>query len=293
MKKKKKFKITRPIIFIFALVGVILWSAVAVSPGKTLDVNFLNVGQGDAIYASLPTGEDFLIDGGPDNAVLSQLGEVMPFYDRQINLVIATHNHADHIKGLIEVLNRFEVKEIWISGAVNTTQTYLQFLEAVNKEKQQGASVKTVRSGDQIELGSATIKVLFPVENVDGDSFNDQHDATVVTRLTYGLVDFLFTGDLKENHEQEILNSQFSILNSEVLKIPHHGSASGLLDAFLDAVKPKYAVIQVGANNKFGHPTPSVLKKLEDRVIPYYRTDKNGRVEIATDGEHIFVKSQR
>lgn len=279
------------IIPILVVLAVVLWSAVAVSPGSTLDVHFVDVGQGDAIYGRLPSGEDFLIDGGPDNKVLSELGEVMPFWDREINLVVASHNHADHIRGLIDVLEKYQVKEIWLTGATHNTKTYEKFRQTIDNEKD--ALVKKVKAGDERELGMAKIRVLFPIESKDSLAPDDQHDATIVTRLSYGEVDYLFTGDLNEGHEQEILNSSFGILNSEIFKVPHHGSATGLLEEFLDAVKPKYAVIQVGANNQFGHPAPSIIRKLDDRLIPYFRTDQNGRVEISTDGKNIFVKTKR
>lgn len=287
---------SRRLIPLFALVAVILWSAVAVSPGKTLDVYFLNVGQGDAVYGRLPTGEDFLIDGGPDNKVLSELSAVMPPWDKTIDLVIASHNHADHIKGLVGVLAQYDVKEIWLSGAVHTTQTYLDFLAKVKKEKEGGAVVWTAKAGDKKELGAAQITVLYPVKLQEGLRPDDQHDATIVAKLSYSKISYLLTGDLNEDHERNILaqNAQnVQVVQSEVLKVPHHGSATGLLEEFLDAVKPKYVVISVGKGNKFGHPAASAIKKLADRSIPHYRTDENGRVQVSTDGEHIFVKTQR
>lgn len=283
----------RRIIPALAAVAALVWFAVFGGSSNALDVYFLNVGQGDAIYGRTPTGEDFLIDGGPNNKVLSELGKVMSFWDREIDLVIATHNHSDHIGGLDDVLEKYEVKEIWISGSIHTTQTYFKFLEAAKKEKENGAALEVVKAGDQISLGDATFRVLFPLKSQEGSQPSDQHDATLVTKLSYGDIDYLLTGDINEGHEQEILNSSFDILNSEILKVPHHGSATGLRDQFLDAVNPEIAVIQVGAKNRFGHPSDPILGKLEDRAITTYRTDQNGRIKISSDGKNIFVKTKK
>lgn len=298
MKRKKSWILSvNPKLFLRVIIpglialAIIIWSAVAAAPGTTLDIFFLDIGQGDAIYGRLPTGEDFLIDGGPNNKVLNELGQIMPFWDHHINLLIASHNHADHIGGLDDVLERFDVDEIWVSGAKHDSQTYQKFEQLTKAEP--GATIRIVKLGDSKNVGRGLFKILYPIDSQEGISPKDQHDATVVTKLSYGDIDFLFTGDLNETHEQEILNSSSSILNSEILKVPHHGSASGLLDNFLDAVQPRYAVIQVGAQNKFGHPTQSVLNKLSNRSIPTYRTDQNGRVEISTDSENVFVKNQK
>ena len=279
-------------IVIVALAGVVIWTAAADVGDSLLHLYALNVGQGDAIYLRLPSGHDLLFDGGPGEGVLSQLGEVMPFNDREIDLVIATHNHADHIGGLDDVLDRYEVKEIWLTGAVHDTKTYSNWFKSVKQEEQQGAKVVEVSSGVTKQFGEITLSTLHPPDDFKGKTPKDQHDATIVTKVSFRDFDALLTGDLNEEHEQKILDFQSQILDSEVMKVPHHGSASGLSEQFLDSVKPKLAIISVGKGNQFGHPAPSILRKLREHQVETYRTDEQGRIELVSDGERYSAKTE-
>lgn len=270
------------LIFIFLTV----WTfALNGSDGK-LHLDFLDIGQGDSSYFSTPDGHDGLVDGGPNDKVLRELGKVMPVGDRVIDLMIATHPDADHIGGLAGVLERYDVGEIWLNGAVHTTETYLKFLEAVKKEKEGGAIVKVVTRGDRSDFGETSLQVLAPFESFEGRQPKEQNEGTIVARITYKDFSVLLTGDLEFALEDRLVANKGDIfpLKSNILKVGHHGSAGSTSGNFIDAVKPKLAVISVGKDNRYGHPAKRVLDLLDKYKIPTYRTDNNGRVEIESDG---------
>ncbi|MEK7511617.1 MAG: MBL fold metallo-hydrolase [Patescibacteria group bacterium] len=253
-----------------------------------LRVYFLNVGQGDAIYIRTPNGQDILIDGGPDNSVLSELGEVMPFWDREIDVMILTHPHNDHVTGLVEVLRRFKVNQIYYTGALHTAPHYLAWLEEIKKQKLKLNIVQDffeVKFGDDLKL-----QFLYPQKNLVNQSFKELNDSSIVNRMVYKNVAYLFTGDASEKVEQELLKmgkDKKIELRSDVLKVGHHGSSSSSSESFLKAVNPKTAVIQSGVDNEFGHPHYKIIKRLERLGVKIIRNDENGMVEISTDGDQF------
>lgn len=253
-----------------------------------LVVTFLDIGQGDGILITTPNRQHILIDGGPDSSVLTQLGAVLPFTERTIDLAIASHNHADHITGLNAVLERYDVQKMWISGAIHTTNSYLEMLQLI-KEKQIPAELAW--RGKSLDIDGVRLEVLYPLENKEGQRPNDQHDATIVVRLSYGSTDFLLTGDIDDSHEAAMLAAGVPV-EAEVLKVPHHGSASGLTPEFLVAVDPEYAVIQVGADNRFGHPTSVVLNRLSAAGVPVFRNDQHGTIQAVSDGQTVHVTAE-
>ncbi len=254
-----------------------------------LKVAYLNVGQGDSILLTTPNHHHILIDGGPDATVLTRLGEEMHFPERTFDLVLATHNDADHITGINEVLRRYDVKQLWINGAIHTTNEYLELLGNI---KDTGVPTEVVWKGKNTNIDGVNIDVLWPLESAEGKRPKEQNAETIVTKVTYGTQRFLFTGDIAEEQEQGILNSGADVM-AEVLKEPHHGSKSGLALNFLNAVNPLYAVIQVGADNKFGHPAPSILQKLEDKGVEVFRNDKQGTIYAITDGQTLQVRPKK
>lgn len=271
-----------------ALVGArpTLWSNNA--QGK-LKVAFLDIGQGDSILLTTPHNKHILIDGGPDSTVLTRLGEQLPFRDHTIDLMVASHNHSDHIVGLNAVMARYDVKKMWISGAIHTTNDYLQMIRLINDKK---IPTEVVYKGKEADIDGVHLRVIHPADSAWMQRPADQHDATIVIRAQYGQKSFLLTGDLNEGHEANILASGENIA-ADVLKEPHHGSDTGLLPAFLQAVHPTYAVIQVGKNNTFGHPAPSTLQKLQQAGVKIFRNDLNGTITAVTDGQTLTVRSQK
>jgi beta-lactamase superfamily II metal-dependent hydrolase len=241
-------------------------------PGA-FSVHFIDVGQGDAILVE--SGDaDILVDGGPSgSAVLSYLaGQQVP----DIDLLVATHPHADHIGGLDDVLAQYSVHEVWTNGATATSQTYQTFATAVAAE---GAVQRQVRRGYSAQLGGLTLTALHPVDPLTGDTNGD----SIVLRLSCGSMDVLLTGDATESSEASMLADTSVNLEADVLKVGHHGSRTSTTNAFLNAVTPQDAVISVGAGNTYGHPTQETLNRLAAHGTTVYRTDLNGTVVLSSD----------
>jgi len=289
------------IIGILIIIASILWLAIF---QKTDDEKFhlymLDVGQGMAIYIRFPDGFDILYDGGPNSKVLEELGDVMPAWDRQIDLIISSHNHADHITGLIDVLENFEVNEIWISGAIHTTKTYEKFLNAMD-ESDAKISICNVRAychTPNVENGN--IEILYPFEDLTGTRPNNQNNASLVARIEYGETSILLPGEIEKDVERNFVEYYCSDdvraycntpLQSDILQSPHQGSKSSSSEIFIDVVDPELILIAVGADNKFGHPHKEVLDRYEVRDIDFFRTDKCDRLEIEADLEDYEIIS--
>lgn len=243
-----------------------------------LRVRFLDVGQGDSILIDTPSGEHILIDGGPDDQLLQRLDQfVAP--PRQFALVVASHNHADHITGLTQAIREFPTQSIWLSGAVHTSGAFAQWLETVGAS---GATVTTVQAGEERTVGGVQLRVLHPFEDFEGKTPDHQHDATVVLKLSYGATSFLLTGDLELDNERELLTRDRAALRADVLKVSHQGSKGSSTTEFLLAVDPEVAVISVGPN-QFGHPHQETLDRLGELGIPVFRTDQDGTVTCTSN----------
>jgi competence protein ComEC len=277
-------------IFIFILITLFLGVYILQPSDNNLHVYFLNVGQGDSIYVRIGSDYDILVDGGPDNSVLSELGDVMPVWDREINLVILTHPHADHVAGLIDVLKRYKVDEIISNDSPATTSEYIEWLKLI---KEKNIHLELVKSGDIKSINEkTTLKFLWPKESYLNKSVNDQNETSVVAKLQYNLFSVLLTGDINEDVEKEIMSKKEN-LTSNILKIPHHGSATGLHENFLRLINPNIAVVSVGEKNRFGHPAKPTLQKLEHFNIKILRTDTDGRIEIVSDGMKFWTKVEK
>lgn len=254
---------------------------------KALEVDFFDVGQGDSALIKTPAHQKILIDGGPSNAVVEKLGENMPFYDKNIDLIILTHPHADHLVGLIEVLKRYKVKKILATGAINSTPDYLAWLEEIKKENvpvEIASAGQTINFGDNLEM-----KIFAPMEDFVGKQPDDLNNTSIVAKLIFGDTSFLFVGDTEKEVEAKLIASGAD-LKADVLKVGHHGSHNASSQEFLDAVKPKFAVISVGAKNTFGHPSPITLENLKKVGAEVFRTDQDGDVKITSDGVEVKIK---
>jgi len=278
---------------VLLLIAILVWSVALTMPDNKLHVTFLDVGQGDAILIQTPNHQNILIDGGPDPQKINlELSKKLPFWDRTIDLVISTQPQADHITGLVEVLQRYKVKWVLESGVTYDSYIYKEWLNLI-EEKQINREIAT--AGQVIDSGSGIeIEVLNPPAKLFQETSDDVDNNGVVIRLSWGKVSFLFTADIRNEAEFELV-SQRANLKSTVLKVAHHGSKTSTSPQFLAAVDPEIAVISVGGNNTFGHPSPEVVERLVNRLSEekVYRTDKKGTIEFITDGERLWVKTER
>jgi competence protein ComEC len=269
------------------LANVLAWIAVFSCQGNNfLRVSFLDVGQGDSTFIETPYQNQILVDGGPGSAVLEKLGREMPFWDRTLDLVVLTHPEKDHMAGLIEVLKKYKVKNILWTGIVRDTAEYREWTDAVEKES---ANVVLAKAGEKISFGDAEFDVLFPLENMQGQELKDSNNSSVVIKLVYGENSFLLTGDLVDKGEEEIMQSGENV-DSDVLKVAHHGSKTSSEESFISAVSPETAVISAGKNNSYGLPAAEILDELSNYGINILRTDLSGDITILSDGKNLIYK---
>ena len=240
-----------------------------------------------------PSHQNILIDGGPSpQAIDLELSKKLPFWDRTIDLMISTQPQADHITGLMEVLKRYKVKQVLEPGVPYNSSIYHEWLELV-EEKQIKHDI--ARAGQEIDLGnSIKLEILNPPSEFFEGTSSDVDNNGVVLRLSWDGVSFLLTADIREEAEFELI-AQRASLKSTVLKVAHHGSKTSTSSQFLAAVDPQIAVISVGADNRFGHPSPEVVEMLRERLgeDKVYLTSQNGTIEFTTDGERLWVKAEK
>ncbi|MBT2701383.1 MBL fold metallo-hydrolase [Bacillus sp. ISL-40] len=269
----KKLKVILSLLLVFSILGGIKTQA-----ASKMTVHYINVGQGDSIYIKTANGDDIIIDGGNKDG-----SDVVAYLKKQgvkdIEVMVATHPDVDHIGGLDEVLNAFKVKSVYAPKVSHTTQAYSDFLNAVKRE---GVGIKAVVKGLRIPLKGVTATFVAPVKTYG----SDLNDWSAVLRIVYGSKSFLFTGDAEFKSETDMINSK-QTLRSDVLKVGHHGAKTSTSIAFLNAVKPTYAVISVGKGNSYGHPTSDTLNRLKAANVKVFRTDQQGHIIASTDGKTI------
>ena len=237
-----------------------------------------------------------VVDGGERPLLMARLlGEHMRFNDRSIDIVAASHPNSDHIGGLLQVLERYDVGAVLERRIEYESATYEAWARAVDEEQTQGARVIEAGAGLAIMLDNdVRLEVLGPPRELLRGTGSDADNASLVLRLTYGEVSFLLTGDVFAVGERAMLASGVN-LDSDVLKVPHHGSDTSSTAEFLSAVSPAVAVISVGAENRFGHPGEGVVRRLRGFVGEdgLYMTSERGAVEFITDGETLWVQTER
>lgn len=260
----------RKYLFVAVLIFLILFSALAFA--ETLRIYFLDVGQGDASLVVASTGEVVLIDSGPSEGAI--LGHLSSLGINHIDLVIASHPHADHITGMDKIIGMYKPRAYMDPGVPHTTETYERVLQAVKRN-----GVRYYQATERrIKLGPILLTVLPP------GHFGDLNNDSTVVRLDFGRFSCLFTGDIEREREQELIRIARDKLDVDVLKVPHHGSSTGTTVTFLKATTPEVAVIPCGRGNKYGHPHQEALQALQSLGIAVYRTDLNGTILVKTDG---------
>lgn len=268
------------------LASSLVWYAIFRESRSGLSVSFLNVGQGDAVFIETPRGNQILIDGGAGRRVLSELGSVMPAYDRSIDLVIATQTDLDHLGGLVEVAKNFRIGRVVENGYKANTQVFGDWERALAEKH---ISHDTVSVGDRIQLGDGVyLDILGPFPEDFDPEPKKANEVMVVARLVYGKHSFLFTGDIERADEIRLTQSGLDIA-SDVLKVAHHGSKYSSTDLFLEKVSPLFTVVSAGANNRYGHPHAETLDRLGALGAKLFRTDKDGRLLFTSDGKALVA----
>lgn len=280
LKRNLKLYFISAVLIINAIIFYFLNSVTS----SNLQVAFLNVGQGDAIFVTAPGGNQMLVDGGANNSVLRELGKVMPFYDRSIDVVVATHADQDHIGGLIEVLKRFKVDLFVRSNTTSTSAVYKE-LEALIAEK--NIKEQVITTPINLILGAgAEFDIVFPDQNTAGWETNE---SSIVGKLVYGQNSFLLTGDSPQKIEKYLVSKYGSFLDSDVLKAGHHGSKSSSAEIFVGTVSPVYSVISAGLNNRYGHPSPEIVDLFTSFQEQILSTFNQGGIIFESDGQKLKI----
>ncbi len=285
LKRKQKYAVRSiifVIIFIIALVGYIRDQHNADKIEDAVEMHIIDVGQGDSVLFKTPMG-NVLIDAGTNSSEQS----LFDYLDSQgvydFEYCIFTHPHEDHIGGADMIFENYDVRNVIISPAVTTTRTFEIFLDALERSE---ANVIEAVAGDKYKLGDLEMMIMGPT--VVGNQ-RDLNNTSVITRISYGSVRMLFTGDAEKQQEGDILHSFSSLeLNCDFLKMGHHGSSTSSSDKFIDAVSPSFAAISCGRDNDYGHPHREIIQLLEKRGIEYHRTDEEGSLVYICDGKSIW-----
>ena len=267
------------------LLALVWYAALLEDRRGLLTVSFLNIGQGDAVFIDAPSGRQVLIDGGPDASVLRELGKVSPWYDRSIDVVVATHPDLDHIGGLIDVLPRYRVATIVHSSVLGSTSGWERFR---SESKEETTDIRIGERGQVYDLGGgARFEILFPDRSVVGLETNV---GCIVARLTYGSTSFMLPCDTDKNVEQYLARLDGEKLKSNVLKAAHHGSKTSSLPLFVGYVSPEYGVYSRGCGNSYGHPHQEVIDTFARFGIPTLDTCEEGTITFVSDGQMVVRK---
>ncbi len=267
-------------------VGLLALLGIYTLPDGKLHVIFLDVGQGDAILITTPSGQHILIDGGPAATQLNwQLGKHLPFWTRSLNLVVNTHPDADHLSGLVPLLDRYHIDQVLISDKRNESSLSRAWQD---KLKQYQLEPIVAQANMQLDLGDGIkATILNPGPASTGQPNVNNH--AVVMRLDMGQISFLLPGDIESPVEQNLVSSH-APLAATILKSPHHGSGTSSSEPFLKAVQPQVVIIQVGKDNQFGEPKPEVLARYAEHGATVFRTDQDGTIELITDGQTVTAR---
>jgi len=268
----------------FVLLLILIFIYQQESKPHDLEVYFLDVGQGDSILIRTPDNIDILIDGGPDKKVLTEIGKILPFWDQNIELMILSHPHDDHLVGLVAVLNKYEVDKVIYDSQDEKNNNFQEFKKII---KEKNIPISQSFYGEQINFSQDLyLQIIFPFKNIDLEKIENLNNTSIVTRLVYKNNKFLFTGDVEQETEQLILQNQIDI-QADILKVGHHGSKTSSSENFLDAVQPLEAVIMCGIDNKFKHPHFITLYKLNARNTNIFRTDQDKTIKCNSNGVDI------
>ena len=269
---------------LFLLITLVIWIPILDKRDSTFQVHVLDVGQGSAALVVTPSGQQILIDGGAGSTVLQALAHHVPFWDRSLDVVVATHPDTDHIGGLIPVLNRFAVERVVRPGIVADSDVANAFTNAIAHSRTREI---IARRGMELDFGDGVrMTILFPDRDVSTIGTND---GSIIGRISYGETSLLFTGDSPQRIE-EYLVVLGDPLASHILLVGHHGSDTSSSELFLGSTGAVHAAISRGCNNRFGHPHEEVLNRLQQFEMQIYDTCDEGSISFISDGENIVVR---
>lgn len=281
---------------LLAILVIALGLAFASRSDELLHLYFCDVGQGDAILIKTPQNRQILVDGGQGDQVLKCLSEALPFYDRTLDLIVLTHPHADHVGGLTDVLRSYQVEKVVFWQVPYDSADFREFVDLVGEK---GLPVLEMVAGEVLALDQQTrAEIWYPLSenelellgtSIDPYDGEDVNDSSIIFRLVCGDFEALLTGDAPET-VQGLLLRQEKVLESDVLKIAHHGSKDGLDERFLEKLRSRLAVISVGENNRYGHPHKETLEELENAGVEIKRTDQDGTIEVVSDCKTWWVR---
>jgi competence protein ComEC len=285
MKLNKNLKLFS-LIFLILVNIIIFYTIYYLNNDGILKIIFLDVGQGDSILIEAPNGNQVLIDSGADKSVLKALSRNIPFYDRSIDVLIATHPDQDHIGGFPEILKRYKVNKFLNNGLQSDSKTFQEIENQIkNKNIEEGRLVKN----EIIDLGDGIfLKVLYPNIELEGDDTNKN---SVVLKLIYGDTSILLTGDIPTDVEKYLTMSSGEGLDSDILKVAHHGSKNSLSEEFFSAVSPEYSIISASKDNSFGHPHKEIIDALNNIRTNILRTYEVGDIVFVSNGDNLIYKN--
>lgn len=255
-----------------------------INPEEAMKVYFLDVGQGDATLIRTPKGNDILIDGGPDNTLIKKLGEYLPFSNRDIEYMILTHPDSDHIIGLVEVLNRYQVNNIIMTGVSDDLSAYEVFLNIIDEKN---IPVTIVDQPQEIFFeDNIKFEIIYPFSSFENQVAENINNTSIAGRLIYASTSIMFTGDLE--NEEELFTQLGTTLEADVYKAGHHGANNANSRDFVEAIDPDYVVVSAGADNRFGHPHYRAIRIFERINAQISRTDQHGDILFITNGHDFF-----
>jgi len=270
------------ILIFLALLTLTIWSVYFKEPDNNVHIYVLDVGQGDAQLIQKGNYQ-ILIDGGPDDSVIAELGKVMPVEDREIEEMILTHPHADHVTGLVDVLSRYKVDKVVYSKVVYASNIYKTFESKIQEKNIPTSAPKIGDKESVFDIG--VITYIWPGDNVDVYKDNLNNTSEVI-RFDYGNFSGLFTGDTEMLAWQKIISDNKKLISNILfLKVAHHGSNTGSADTNISIINPKIASISCGQNNRYGFPHKETLEPLQKIGADIYRTDLLGTLDISLDGK--------
>lgn len=278
---KKKYSI-------YLILIILLLSFSLNTTAQNLKIHFIDVGQGDAILIEAAAGQKILVDGGDrKNKITKNLIDYLKKQNiKKLDYLVSTHPHADHIGGLAAVIDNFEVKTVLDSGKVHTSKTYENYLLKIDQNQ---IDFQTPRQGDLIKLGKTKLRFLHP--EAENNNY-DLNNSSLVFVLEFDKHKFLFTGDIEKEVEKKLLKA-YPNLKVTLVKAAHHGSKSSSFPALIQSLDPELVVIQVGADNKYGHPAAKVLKLYQKLNAKVYRNDLNGNLVLTSNGNNYTVKVEK